>query len=310
MAEDEGGRKWLRCGCWGCMGIVGVIGILIAIVLAVIYVGSKPVAIEDQAFTPPIPAPVAAPDEPAEEAPANELPAAGAGRLVLDMRHGDLYLEPAPPGESLHVKARYDRELCELEETLDADQEPWLYRLSFQCEASGFLQTLRQMLSGSKPEVRMFLPADLPLQLELHAGQGGAIMELGGLWLTEMDAEFEMGGLVMMFDEPLREPMQRMKIHGSMGGLVAGSVGNASPRKLDLDYRMGGMQVDLRGQWLNDSDIEIRFRMGGGEVTLPDNVNIEGLETSRARIRGEGELPPPTLRFSATGDMGGLEFTD
>jgi hypothetical protein len=113
-----------------------------------------------------------------------------------------------------------------------------------------------------------------------------------------------------MFDEPLREPMQRMKIHGSMGGLVAGSVGNASPRKLDLDYRMGGMQVDLRGQWLNDSDIEIRFRMGGGEVTLPDNVNIEGLETSRATLMSEGELPPPTLRFSATGDMGGLEFTD
>jgi hypothetical protein len=310
MADNEGGRKWLRCGCWGCLGLVGAAGVLVAIVLAVIYVGSEAEQIEDRAITPPIPSPVAAPDEPAVEPAATELPAQGAGRLVLDMRNGELFIEPAALGEPLNVKARYDRDLCQMEETLEAEREPWLYHLSFECESSGFLQALRQMISGTKPEVRVFLPADLPLHLELHAGQGGVVMDLGGLWLTEMDVDFEMGGVVMDVDEPLRAPMKRMEIHGSMGGLVASSLGNASPRSLVLDYRMGGMQLDLRGQWLQDSDIEIRFRMGGGEVTLPDNVNIEGLATGRTGTLMEGELPRPTLRFATTGDMGGLEFTD
>ena len=44
---------------------------------------------------------------------------------------------------------------------------------------------------------------------------------------------------------------------------------------------MGGMELDLRGQWVADADIDIDLRMGGGSVTLPDGVQV-----FRSRLAG------------------------
>jgi hypothetical protein len=310
MAEDSGGRKWLRCGCLGCLVLVVAAVLISAVLLAVVYIGSEAEQFEDRTLAPEIPVPGAEPDgKPARpDLPAE--PPAGPGKLVLDVRQGQLFIDPAAPGEPFNVKARYDQSLCQLEETLDTDSEPWLYHVDFGCEAGGFLQAVRRMFSGTDPEVRVYIPADLPVQLELHVGQGGAVLDLGGLWLSEMDIDFEMGGVVVDFDEPLREPMQRMELRGSMGGLVAEKVGNASPRNLLVDYRMGGMELNLKGQWLQDSEIEIRFRMGGGDVILPDNARVEGIPDRGVGTLRETEVPLPTLRFSATSDMGDLQFRD
>jgi hypothetical protein len=48
--------------------------------------------------------------------------------------------------------------------------------------------------------------------------------------------------------------------------------------------------------------------MGGGMVRLPDNVHIEGLDRGSVRVEEDPEIPLPTLRFSASSQMGDLEF--
>ena len=91
---------------------------------------------------------------------------------------------------------------------------------------------------------------------------------------------------------------------------MAGQVGNASPRRLEVECNMGGMELDLRGEWVVDSEITIRMGQGGGEVRLPRNVEIVGLQTSRSDLRTEAEVPRPTLTFSVSSDRGELKIVE
>ena len=109
--------------------------------------------------------------------------------------------------------------------------------------------------------------------------------------------------------EPLRAPMDRLAISASMGGAAVRSLGNASPRKLDVEFSMGGMDLDLEGHWMQDSEISISNSMGGGSVHLPRGVNIVGVSThERVRAPEDPETKLPTLTFTISGSRDDLEF--
>jgi hypothetical protein len=303
MAESRGGRKWLKCGCFGCLGIVAIliVSALVVFVVARMRVGSEEIA--EPVLTPEIPA--------QEQLLGVATETTGAGNVILDLRQGGFFIEPAASGEQLRIEARYDRKSCELQENFEpGTTEGWTYRIGFSCGDFSLTSILRQLLGGIKPEVRIYLPVDQPLSLDFDLSQGGSTIELGGLWLTSAKFASEMGGFELSVDEPLRVPMERMTISGSMGGFAISSLGNASPRLLDVDFKMGGMELDLRGSWLQDSDITIKGSMGGGVVQLPRDVLIEGLDAGRLEVGEAAEIKPPTLRFTTSIDQGELEIID
>ena len=156
----------------------------------------------------------------------------------------------------------------------------------------------------------VYLPVDVSLELEVRIRQGGGEIDLGGLWLTSVEIDCSQGGFELDVSEPLREPMESLVLHGSMGGFMAGRLGDASPRRLEVDWSMGGMELDLRGKWVVDSDISIRTRQGGASVRLPRDVEIVGLETRRVGLRGDEEIPRPTLTFSVSATQGELEIIE
>jgi hypothetical protein len=303
MAESKGGRKWLRCGCFGCLGIIAILiaTVLVMFLIARMKVGSEEIA--EQVLTPEIPVAV----QPLEIDAATT----GGGHVILDMRRGGFFIEPAAPGEPLHVEGRYDKNSCELKENFEPDgEEGWTYRLDFSCSDYSLTGILKQMLGGTQPEVHLYLPADQPISLEFDLSQGGSEIELGGLWVTSADLDVEMGGFELRVSEPLRVPMERMKINLAMGGSSISSLGNASPKVLDVEWKMGGMELDLNGNWLQDSDITINGRMGGGVVLLPPDVLVEGVDAGRLTAGEAPEIKPPTLRFTTSIDQGELEIVD
>lgn len=293
----EGGRKWLAYGCFGCLGVLGIV-----IVLAVgMFLAGKSAVnseqVSEQTLEPDLTRAVAAAQ-----------PAGKGGRVRLDLSDGEFHVQPARAGEPLRIEARYDSNSYELLEVLDTEGEGWSYEVTFGRTSSGMMNMLRQALGGSSPRVDVYLPQDVRLDLELEIAQGGAQVELGGLWLTTAELEFNQGGFQLEIGEPLRQPMERLTIHGSMGGFSASKLGNASPRELDIDFRMGGMDVDLRGHWVQDADVSISFGMGGGNVRLPKDVEIVGLAGDRVVARRDPEIKAPILTFSVSGDLDNLEF--
>ena len=76
----------------------------------------------------------------------------------------------------------------------------------------------------------------------------------------------------------------------------------ASPSELDMDLRMGGAHLDLRGAWRQDAAIDIDIRMSGGALRLPRGVNITGIDEGTGHTSDSPEIDLPTLTFSVTQD--------
>ena len=233
-----------------------------------------------------------------------------------NLSDAEIRIEPGSPGQPIRVEASYDKSTSTLEEDFEPGVDgPWTYTLTFRRTSNtGFFTRMFEGFAGKSAKVKIFLPPDVPLDLDFDLSQGEAVARLGGLWLTNASVEFSQGGMDLSIDEPLKEPIERLAIKGSMGGGNLQMLGNASPRQLEVDFSMGGMGLDLRGRWVRDADIRIHSSMGGAGVRLPDNVVIEGLEHAKGADRprptpqASKEIPIPVLKFSVSSEMGEIEF--
>ncbi|MFQ5719870.1 MAG: hypothetical protein ACE5IK_10020 [Acidobacteriota bacterium] len=325
------GGNLLRYGCFGCLGVIGFALICMVGVAGMAYMQVRNEEVAKETERPDLPAgalPVAGgsqgggtsgavgamPDErPQATRGAARSAETVAGTVILDLTQGEFEVVPGQPGEGLSVDATYDRKSYVLEKTLDAtDDGSWTYTVRFRRTSGGsglgLFDAIKRMLGGSRPSVRVTLPADQFLDLQVNMAQGGTRMDLGGLWLREAEIEFAQGGFQLRVSEPLQMPMERLTIDGRMGGFDASHLGNASPKTLDVDFTMGGMSLDLRGAWAADADISIKTSMSGGVVRVPDDVIIEGLSVPGRPANPSAELQPPTLHFSSSSSMGDLQF--
>lgn len=288
---STGPPGWLKVGCLGAL-VVGLLVIPAALV-GVAWLEVQSEQVEDRVLTPAIPS----------------TPLRSGGHVRVDIRDAELSLEPAPPGEALRVEAHYDTKSFALDHRLDSEAKDglWAYELKFdRIGGTRARSALRSLLGGTAARVRVLLPADVPITLDIAMREGGAFVRLGGLWLTAADIDLSKGGLDLGVQEPMREPMERLSIRCAMGGVSLDRIGNASPRKLDIDYTMGGLSLDLTGRWSSSSEISLHGSMGGGAVRLPPDLAIEGLD--RIEAATEREVEPWVLRFSMDGSMGELQF--
>jgi len=295
--------RWFR---WGCLTLVVMVCIPVActgvLVGTALWKGSHE-AVESRLLSQDVPTPTGPPTAP------GTVPN-GAGHVVLDFTVGEFFVEAGNPGEPIRVEAEYDRNSYELTRSYTtADDGSWTFLVRFR-EIGLFRDSgLRVVFGGAYPRIHVFLPPDVPLTLHGSFARGGADLELGGLWLTAVELEQEKGGCDIDFDEPLVAPLDRFVVRARQGGFSVSRLGHASPRLVEIDHRMGGMGVDLRGRWLNDADVSISSLMGGADVRLPDDVRVEWVEGSRFATAPTAEpgRELPTLRMSVRGRMGGLQ---
>ncbi len=238
------------------------------------------------------------------------------GRVVLDLAQGEFILEPSAPGEGLSATASFDSEVHALTQTFTvAADSSWTSHITFRRTMPALQALFRQLMGGdTNSSITIHLPADVPIELVVRLEQGGGEAEIGGLWLTTADFDFRQGGFALSVDEPLREPLQRLRLHGRMGGVSASRLGNASPLVLDVDCGMGGADIELKGEWRNDCDASFRVRMGGMAVSLPANLDLEAVgdlpkDLTLPVLRQTGaEVPLPVLRARLEQSMGEIEL--
>ena len=314
MAKQQSGCKTLlKFGCIGCLGLLVLLLIIAGVVYGIAWsavqneqVEKRELAHELEFFEP-----VGDEDLPLEVPSEFVDPTLAAGRIVLDLSHTKFDVVPAAPGEPLMIKAEFDTNNYTLSESFveAVGDEGWIYEVEFERTTDSYaLTVLKELLGGTKPRVKIYLPRDVPFDLEASFLQGGAEVELGGLWLVNADVEFLQGGGALDISEPLREPAESLRIDFTQGGGAIQGLGNASPRSLEVSFSMGGGFVDLRGAWQNDAEIEIEQSMGGVTLQLPRNVIIRGLKGRDTPQPAEGEESLPVLRFSTSSCMGELEI--
>lgn len=293
-----------RSGCfkYGLFGCLGIVVIFVGIVAVTALVARK--GLDEQRIDEPELTPAAI----GLTAPQRALP----GRVVLELAQGEFQVMPSPPGEGVIVRARYDKEVHELTDSFETmPDSSWVYHVRFRRTIPALQALMRALMGGDTDTwIHIYLPADSPISLDVLAKEGGFEADLGGLWITDADIRFDKGGFSLDVGEPLHEPMKSLTIHGRMGGFQAVGLGNASPRNLVVDCRMGGADMDLRGAWAGDCDARLSIRMGGMSVVVPDDMEVEGFETSGRRLRRRDvEVPAPVLRLSVSQSMGEVDVS-
>jgi hypothetical protein len=305
MSEKRG---CLKTGLFGCLGIFVILILLVGGGALVAWNKSGDRRIEDKVLTPE----VAPTTTEVDGFKVTEVPA-GVGLVLLDLADGEFEIHPAPAGSGLRVAANYDSAVYALEDYYEARPDSsWVYGVRSRSTISGLHAALRSMMgAGYSTEIDVYLPADSQIELRVRVAQGGFEADLGGLWITNADFYYNKGGFSLAIDEPLREPMDTLTIRGSMGGFEASRLGNASPRLMFVQCKMGGADIDLRGDWARDAAIDLEVLMGGIGVRVPEHVRAEGvggLAGAENLVMTDSELPQPVLRFNVKQKMGEIEL--
>ena len=240
-------------------------------------------------------------------------------RVEIELEEGEFEVRPGPPGAGVQVDGAYAKAYYELVEAHTPAGEPGgpatVIRLR---PAHSFLVRLigsaLGVHGGARNELVVTIPRDVPIALDLKLRTGESRTDLGGLNLTDLDAELSMGEHRLDFSEPLAGRPQRIRVAGGMGEIRLENFGNAGPRELDVEGRMGSLIVDLGGDWPAGAVAEVSLdgAMGEFRVNVPTNVRIAP-DSNASNVLGVTSQPPagndvgaeaPLVRLHLTNTMG------
>jgi len=303
--EQRGGGRGgcLKYGCVGCVVVVSV-PILFGLILVVanLVVGVPDERRETSRAVREIPAGDALPAEMLTTNP---------GVVRIDVSECDFRIVRGEAGEPIRVEADHDAGSYELTESYTTSGEfGWTYDVRFGGRRSALL---RLFSSGEiDNDVRLVIPPGVPFALEGEVGYGESSIELGGLWVVEVDLDFRAGEHDVSFSEPLPVPASTVRLRGSFGEFDVGGLGNASPAETVVSQSAGELTVDLDGQWRNDASVSVRNRFGEINFGRPRNARVEIEEATMTfgdmrlwQLESE-DAPPdgPTIRLSVRSTAG------
>lgn len=327
MTEPNAGRSRTGClkGCiFGCLGLViisiaffGIVGVL---QFRAATVAEDPTQEERRRDLPPVPATASqladargtTDLELGAVAPAapTSLPSSGVGTIELDLMMGEFIIVPFD-GDSIEIDADFDQARFELEEDFqETGGGDWTYAIRF--------KTTRRILGfrETRNRVEIRIPRGRPLNVVGEVNMGQSEIDLGGLWLGNVDLEVGMGQHTVEFSEPTPMPLESFAVEGRMGEVDFERIGNASPARIEVSHVMGQMALDLEGEWRGDGAVVARCRMGECTVYTPEDVRVEterfdvamGGRSNRRSADDEVPAGAPTLRLDLKGSMGEIRI--
>lgn len=221
-------------------------------------------------------------------------------RVEVELEDGEFEVRPGPPGSGVTVDGTYIRahyELIEEHTPAGAPGGP-ATRIRLRPAHPWFVRLAGGALADGHPHnaLTVTIPPDVPVALTLRLRAGESWTDLGGLMLTELDAELVMGEHRLGFDEPLAARPRRVFVEGGMGEIRIERLGNARASEIGLTSRMGSFTADLGGAWSPDTvaDLTAENVMGELRIHVPDAVRVAPDSETSAVVGERGRILPGT----------------
>jgi hypothetical protein len=174
---------------------------------------------------------------------------------------------------------------------------PWLYDVHLAYDQPDKEQTVRfdtlsRTLSiGGGPEsdqihigkrndsddsdLRVGLARGVPLDLRVEFGAGDAVLQLGGLSLSNLAVSTGASDATVRFDAPNPIVLDRLKFEVGAAGFKAINLGNAHARSLIVEAGAGDVDLDFGGRWTNDVTLDLTAALGAVHVHVPRGVVLD-----------------------------------
>jgi len=289
----------LKKGCLGCTGVLVLGAALVVSVMAVAWMQTR----HEEAAT--------------SESTRELNPSIDSEPVVveLDIAWANVIVKTAADGEPIGVSATYDQSRHVLDvstqEELGAHD---VLKVRFVPSGSRTLAALRPMVGGNLPRLEVQLPSDTPVAIRARISGGVGLFDLGQLWLTQVKLDIDWAVTQVQFREPTVHPVESMELVCRGGNMVLYNLGHASPGRLVIHQGMGPGFFDLGGEWRTDAEVQVTVAFGSGDLRVPDNVAVVGLEDQFARYNHRpsaagSELGPPTLDMRVHFDVGDIRIS-
>lgn len=229
----------------------------------------------------------------------------GAGKLELRplATSGDLYtMSLRYDAEHSEPLARWDATTRRLEVGLRGSHGTW------------------NGSSDDKGSMHLDLSPALPLRVALEVGAIEGDLQFGGLRLSELTLKAGAADVVARWDQPNRERLGRLTVDAGAASVRLVRAGNAHADRIALNMGIGGLELDLGGEWTREIVIDARVAMGKFTLRLPEDVGLEvnsssflmDFEKAGLRKRGNAwystdyDAAPRRVRLELSGAFGKL----
>lgn len=110
--------------------------------------------------------------------------------------------------------------------------------------------------------------------LNIEIGACEAEIDLGGIPLEDLSIEVGAASGVIEFSKPNPIRMRQLSIEAGASSLELISFGNANFDEFNFSGGIGSFNLDLRGEYKGESEIEIEIGLGAAQIILPRGVPI------------------------------------
>lgn len=246
-------------------------------------------------------------------------------RLVLDLEEGEFDIRPGPPGSEIKAEGRFDPRDYELSQQTEEGGGEYDSEITirFRRKVPLLFFLLRGGFDNQEHlnKITVRIPEDLPTALELRLSKGESNTDLGGLSLTELQANLTMGEHDLSVSRPIRGELEQADLSMSMGEVTVVRLGNIRARRLEIRGRMGEVRADMDGDWPAGfaTRVDVSFSMGEFRLSVPRSVRIDPGssasmflgESYSGALHEEGPSDPdaPVLEIHASAKMGEFRVT-
>jgi len=145
--------------------------------------------------------------------------------------------------------------------------------------------------------------------LNLDIGACDAKIDLGGLPLKELCVNLGAASGVIEFSKPNPSRLEEFKMDAGASSLDMEMIGNANFSRFDFSGGVGSFDLDFRGEYKGESEINIEVGLGSADITLPANMPIR-VETEGANWLSSVDFHHENLAKIDDGEYESKDFKD
>jgi len=128
---------------------------------------------------------------------------------------------------------------------------------------------------SNTPRVIIELPSEPIIDIDANLKAGEFNLELGDLYLENLDFDNWAGEVTINFDMPNKMEMNRLDINLKVGELKVLNLGNAKFSEADINSGIGELFLDFSGESLEKSMAKIDLDIGETRVVIPKNIGAK-----------------------------------
>lgn len=123
-------------------------------------------------------------------------------------------------------------------------------------------------------ELRLELSPRVPLELDLEFGAVRANLDLGGLYLEDLDISTGASQSTVDVSRPTRGRVRSADFEVGAADFTARNLGNLRADRIHLEAGVGEVTLGFGGQWENDLEVDVEMGLGALSLNIPEDVGV------------------------------------